>query len=154
MVAIRSLPVNPSSLTYHDLPWVINHREDRCTLCGRCTSVCPTESIYLTYRRQRMPRMVLNASERGSSFRTFVGVRQRTDLAHRCIGCGMCAMVCPNEAIGPQPNANDERARFLNTLGAQTAAGAVPGRDHRLQQPGYLFYRNGRLYIIYNRAFI
>ncbi len=62
-----------------------------------------------------MPKMVLNASERGSSFRTFVGVRQRTDLAHCCIGCGMCAMVCPNEAIGPQPNANDERTRFLNT---------------------------------------
>jgi glutamate synthase (NADPH/NADH) large chain len=62
-----------------------------------------------------MPKLVLNASERGNSFRTFVGVRQRTDLTHRCIGCGMCAMVCPNEAIGPHPNANDERARFLNT---------------------------------------
>ncbi|MDH5297806.1 MAG: glutamate synthase-related protein [Desulfobulbaceae bacterium] len=115
MVAIRSLSVNPRSLTYHDLPWVVQHREDRCTLCGRCTSVCPTEAIYLTYRRQRMPKMVLQASERGSAFRTFVGIRQRTDLGHRCIGCGMCAMACPNEAIGPQPNGNDERTKFLDT---------------------------------------
>jgi glutamate synthase (NADPH/NADH) large chain len=115
MVPIRSLAVTPRSLTYHDLPWVIQHREDRCTLCGRCTSVCPKESIYLTYRRQRMPKLVLQASERGSAYRTFYGIRQRTDLAHRCIGCGMCAMVCPNEAIGPHPNANDQRVRFLDT---------------------------------------
>ena len=121
MVATRSLSVNPRSLTYHDLPWVVQHREDRCTLCGRCTSVCPTEAIYLTYRRQRMPKMVLQASERGSSFRTFVGIRQRTDLGHRCIGCGMCAMACPNEAIGPQPNSNDERAKFLDTAKGEPA---------------------------------
>ena len=115
MVATRSLSVNPRSLTYHDLPWIVQHREDRCTLCGRCTSVCPTGAIYLTYRRQRLPKMALNTSERGSSFRTFVGIRQHTDLGHRCIGCGMCAMACPNEAIGPQPNSNDERAKFLDT---------------------------------------
>jgi glutamate synthase (NADPH) large chain len=115
MFPVRHLPVAPSSLTSHDLPWIIQHREDRCTLCGRCTSVCPKESIHLTYRRQRMPKMVLPASERGSAYRTFYGIRQRTDLAHRCIGCGMCAMVCPNEAIGPHPNANDERVRFLDT---------------------------------------
>lgn len=114
MVAIQSLPISPGSLTYHDLLWIIKHREDRCTLCGHCTAVCPTEAIYLTYRRQRMPKLVLQASERGSAFRTFVGIRQRTDLGHRCIGCGMCAMVCPNEAIGPVPNSNDERTRFLN----------------------------------------
>ena len=121
MVATRSLSVNPSSLTYHDLPWIIQHREDRCTLCGRCTTVCPTEAIHLTYRRQRMPKMVLNTEERGSSFRTFVGIRQRTDLGHRCIGCGMCAMACPNEAIGPHPNSNDERAKFLDNAKGEPA---------------------------------
>ncbi|MCK5405420.1 MAG: 4Fe-4S binding protein, partial [Desulfobulbaceae bacterium] len=51
MVSIRSIPSTPSSLTYHDLPWIVEHNEDRCTLCGRCTSVCPTEAIQLTYRR-------------------------------------------------------------------------------------------------------
>ena len=114
MVAIRSLPSKPSSLTPCDLPWIIRHREDRCTLCGRCTSVCPVEAIYLTYRRQRMPRVDLKSSERGSAFRTFIGIRQRTDIAHRCIGCGMCTQVCPNEAIAPEPNANDARSRFLS----------------------------------------
>jgi len=112
MVPVSAVPSTPSSLTYHDLPWIINHREDRCTLCGRCTSACPTEAIYLTFRRQRLPRLILNSAERGSEFRTFSGIRQRTDLEHRCIGCGTCAHVCPNEAIGPVPNPNDSRSRF------------------------------------------
>jgi glutamate synthase (NADPH/NADH) large chain len=119
MVSVRSLSVNPSSLTYHDLPWIVQHREDRCTLCGRCTAVCPTNSIFLTYRRQRMPKVGLTptnpaADQRGSAYRTFMGIRQHTDLARRCIGCAMCAMVCPNEAITPVPNANDPRTPFLN----------------------------------------
>jgi glutamate synthase (NADPH/NADH) large chain len=112
MVSIRSIPSTPSSLTYHDLPWIIEHREDRCTLCGKCTSVCPKEAIQLTYRRQRLPQLEVLKKKRGSTYRTFLGIRQKTNLDNRCIGCGMCSMVCPNEAIGPAPNPNDERARF------------------------------------------
>ncbi len=112
MVSIRSIPSTPSSLTYHDLPWIIEHREDRCTLCGRCTSICPTESLHLAYRRQRMPQLDILKKKRGSDYRTFTGIRQSTNLTNRCTGCGMCAMVCPNEAIGPVPNGNDNRANF------------------------------------------
>ena len=67
MVSIRSIPSTPSSLTPGDLPWIIEHREDRCTLCGRCTAVCPVYAIKLTYMRQRMPRLVLTSSERGAA---------------------------------------------------------------------------------------
>lgn len=112
MVSIRSIPSTPSSLTYHDLPWIIEHREDRCTLCGRCTSICPKEAIHLTYRRQRLPQLDILKKKRGSEYRTFTGIRQRTELNHRCTGCGMCAMVCPNEAIGPLPNSDDSRVKF------------------------------------------
>ncbi len=120
MVAIPNLSVSPSSLTYPDLPWIVKHREDRCTLCGRCTTVCPTEAIYLAYLRQRMPRLDISAGGKGTSTqRTFVGIRQRTTLKNRCIGCGMCAMVCPNEAITPEPNANDQRAHFFHNLNGE-----------------------------------
>ncbi len=112
MVTIRSIPSPPGRLTFNDLPWIIEHREDRCTLCGQCTAVCPTEAIYLAHRRQRMPRLDLEKKNREVGFRTFVGIRQRTDLNHRCVGCGMCSMVCPNEAIEAVPNPNDPRARF------------------------------------------
>ncbi|MEA2084731.1 MAG: glutamate synthase-related protein [Thermodesulfobacteriota bacterium] len=119
MVSIRSIPSTPSSLTYCDLPWIIHHREDRCTLCGRCTSVCPTQAIYLTHRRQRMPNLDILQKKRGSTYRTFVGIRQRTRMANRCVGCGMCSMVCPNEAITPVPNSNDVRTRFHNNQQGQ-----------------------------------
>ena len=141
MVSVRSVSVNPGSLTYHDLPWVVLHREDRCTLCGKCTSVCPTGSIYLTYRRQRMPKVGLTPAnpgqdQRGSAYRTFMGIRQNTDLAKRCIGCGMCAMVCPNEAITPAPNPNDPRTSFLNNQKgeAYTRGGRRNNRDSVLDR--------------------
>ncbi len=112
MVSVRSVYTTPSSLTYHDLPWIIKHREDRCTLCGQCTSVCPVQAIYLTYRRQRVPKLDILKKKRGNDYRTFVGIRQKTNIENKCIGCGMCSMVCPNEAIGPEPNANQDRSLF------------------------------------------
>ncbi|MCB2183341.1 MAG: 4Fe-4S binding protein [Desulfobulbaceae bacterium] len=131
MVSIRSIPATPSSLTPGDLPWVIEHREDRCTLCGRCTAVCPVNAIKLTYMRQRMPKLVLTSTERGSSFRTFVGIRQKTEIKNRCIGCGSCEMVCPNAAIKPQPNTMSDRFKFQNTAG-----GEAEKRGGRRNVPG------------------
>ena len=131
MVSIRSVPSTPSSLAAGDFPWVIEHREDRCTLCGRCTAVCPVNAIKLMYMRQRMPKLVLSSSERGSSFRTFVGIRQRTEVANRCIGCGTCEKVCPNQAIRPQPNTVSDRHRFVNTQG-----GEAWKRGGRRNEPG------------------
>ncbi|WP_028585594.1 glutamate synthase-related protein [Desulfogranum mediterraneum] len=131
MVSVRSLYTSPGSLTYHDLPWVIHHREDRCTLCGQCTAVCPVNAIYLTYRRQRVPKLDVLKKKRGNEYRHFVGIRQKTDIAHRCIGCGMCSMVCPNEAIGPEPNQNENRSHFLHNQ-----KGEAYKRGGRRNMPG------------------
>ncbi len=130
MVSIRSISADPGSLTPNDLPWIIEHREDRCTLCGRCAAVCPVNTLKLAYMRKRMPKIALNSSERGSSFKTFVGIRQNTDVGRRCIGCGTCAMVCPNEAIHPVHNKTD-RYRFQNTKN-----GEAPKRGGRRNEPG------------------
>jgi len=113
MVSARSASITPSSLTYTDLPWIIEHREDRCTLCGRCTAVCPKEAIYLTHMQQRVPQLGVFSSKRGSDYRNFTGIRQRTNMANSCIGCGMCSMVCPNEAITPVPGTNENRSLFF-----------------------------------------
>lgn len=114
MVSTRSIPVSPSSLTYSDLPWIIDHREDRCTLCGKCTAVCPKGAIKLAYKRQRLPKLDVFSKKRSSDYRTFTGIRQSTDMKSLCVGCGMCSMVCPNEAIGPRPNDNENRTLFMH----------------------------------------
>ena len=114
MVSARTVSVAPGSLTYTDIPWIIQHREDRCTLCGQCTAVCPKGAIYLAYRRQRLPKLDILRAKRGNEYRTFVGIRQHTSMANACIGCSMCSMVCPNEAIGPVPNDNEHRSLFMH----------------------------------------
>lgn len=114
MVTTRSVSVAPGSLTCIDFPWIIEHREDRCTLCGNCTAVCPKGAIRLAYMRQRLPKLDILSSKRGSEYRTFTGIRQETCMANACIGCGMCEMVCPNEAIKPVPNDNEHRTLFFN----------------------------------------
>ncbi len=116
MVSTRSVSVTPSSLTYTDLQWIIQHREDRCTLCGKCTSVCPKDAIQLTYRRHRMPKLDILSKKRGSEYETFVGIRQKTNMTNACIGCSMCSMVCPNEAIMPVPNTNENRSVFFSNM--------------------------------------
>ncbi len=114
MVSTRSVSVTPSSLTYTDVPWIIQHREDRCTFCGQCTAVCPKEAIQLTYRRQRVPKLEILSKKRGSDYKTSVGIKQKLTMNNACIGCGMCSMVCPNEAILPVANTNENRAVFFN----------------------------------------
>lgn len=131
MVSVRSLANTPSSLTPNDLPWIIEHREDRCTLCGKCAAVCPVNTLKLAYMRKRMPHLVLAATERGSSYKTFVGIRQSTEVSKRCIGCGSCAMVCPNEAIHPVANAERDRFRFVNSQQGEPAK-----RGGRRNDPG------------------
>lgn len=114
MVSARSVSVTPSSLTNSDHPWIIQHREDRCTLCGQCTAVCPKNAIYLAHMRQRTPKLDVFSKKRENEYRTFTGIRQKTNMANSCIGCAMCEMVCPNEAISPQPNTNENRALFFH----------------------------------------
>lgn len=116
MVSIRSIPTSPGSLTHADLPWIVEHREDRCTLCGKCTSVCPKDAIHLAYKRQRTPNTSLDKSKQEMGYKTFISIQQRTDIDRRCIGCAMCSEVCPNTAIWPVLNTDTNRDQFNRHL--------------------------------------
>ena len=113
--------INPSSLSLSDLPWQINWNKDRCTLCGQCTAVCPTQAISLSVFRKRNIAGTMNLSPVGSKspaerplsqFETYYGIQQKTTIEEKCIGCAMCSMVCPNDAIAPQRNPGVDRFRF------------------------------------------
>jgi ferredoxin len=57
--------------------YVVNH--DRCTGCGTCLDVCPTEAIAL---------------ENGKAV-----------IGLECVDCGACPRVCPEGAIRKQRTA-------------------------------------------------
>ncbi|MBN2231623.1 MAG: 4Fe-4S binding protein [Deltaproteobacteria bacterium] len=91
-------------LTLKDLPYIIEWCPEKCTRCGRCTSVCPNHAIEPAVFVHRtvssegnlpLPRTVRTVSH---------GIRQVTAIDNYCVGCGMCSLVCPNEAILPVYN--------------------------------------------------
>ena len=49
--------IHPSTLNDKDLRWRILWDKDRCTLCGRCTAVCPVRAIELGVHRKRELRV-------------------------------------------------------------------------------------------------
>jgi glutamate synthase (NADPH/NADH) large chain len=126
--------LHPSTLSTKDLRWRILWSKEKCTLCGRCTAVCPVQAIELGVHRKRTVNVSMGIKETpGAAFSVYHGIDQRTDPAYACIGCAMCNLVCPNEAIIPVHNDENDKQRFhINT-------GGVPRRrGGRRNNPGSL----------------
>jgi len=113
-------PITPSTLSVKDLPWQILWSKDKCTLCGQCTAVCPVSAIELGVFRKRAIQTSLNLTETpGNVFTIYHGIRQKTDPAYACVGCGMCNLVCPNDAIVPIRNDEADKLRYHINRGGQ-----------------------------------
>jgi len=103
----------PSRLSTSDLPWQIAWSKEKCNLCGQCTAVCPVRAIELGVHRKRTLQVPIGLTEKPENlFSVYHGIRQRTEPAFACIGCGMCDLVCPNSAIRPVRNVETDKLRF------------------------------------------
>jgi glutamate synthase (NADPH) large chain len=112
--------ITPSALSKKDLPWQILWNREKCTLCGQCTAVCPVNAIELGVFRKRIVQTSLDAGSVPSSVNSvFHGIRQKTDPAYSCVGCAMCNMVCPNDAIIPVKSDEADKLRFHINQGGQ-----------------------------------
>ena len=112
--------ITPSTLSVKDLPWQVLWRKDSCTLCGKCTAVCPVNAIELGVFRKRIVEVSPDISSPPSNVhQVYYGIRQRTDPAYACVGCAMCSMVCPNDAIFPLRSDEVDKLRFHRDRGGQ-----------------------------------
>jgi len=112
--------ITPSTLSIKDLPWQINWDKDKCSLCGKCTAVCPVSAIELGVFRKRILEPGLGITQAPSNeYKIYYGIRQKTDPASCCVGCAMCAMVCPNDAIGPVRSDEAAKLEFHMNQGGQ-----------------------------------
>ncbi|HSV93801.1 MAG TPA: glutamate synthase-related protein, partial [Desulfobacterales bacterium] len=130
-------PIAPSTLSVKDHPWQIHWDREACTLCGKCTAVCPVNAIELGVFRKRLIEPPVGFAEPPPTvYRSYYGVRQRTDPAYACVGCAMCNLVCPNNAIGPVRADEADKLRFHIDRGGQPRR-----RGGRRNVPGVLLDR-------------
>ena len=113
-------PISPSALSLKDLPWQVLWSKERCTLCGQCAAVCPVQAISLDVFRKRTltPIIGLDAPPREGA-EIYYGIRQKTDPAYKCVGCAMCSLVCPNDAILPVHGDEADKLRYHADRGGQ-----------------------------------
>ncbi len=112
--------ITPSSLSIKDLPWQIMWDKERCAFCGRCTAACPVHAIELGVFRKRIIQPALGKdTQPGNVYQVYYGIRQKTDPAYACIGCGTCTLVCPNDCIVPVRSDEIDKLRFHINRGGQ-----------------------------------
>jgi glutamate synthase (NADPH) large chain len=112
--------ITPSTLSVKDLHWQIDWNKEKCTLCGRCAAVCPVHAIGLGVFRKRTVTASLDSSQPPANvYQVYHGIRQKTDPAYACVGCGMCNLVCPNDAIIPRQGDEVDKQRFHINRGGQ-----------------------------------
>ncbi|MGO9148030.1 MAG: glutamate synthase-related protein [Desulfomonilia bacterium] len=129
--------LHPSALSVRDLIWRILWDKEKCTLCGKCTAVCPVRAIEIGVHRKRTVDIPIGLQTKPANvYQVYHGIDQVADPAHSCIGCGMCTYVCPNSAIFAARNDEIDKLRFHLNQGGEPRR-----RGGRRNDPGSILDR-------------
>jgi pyruvate-ferredoxin/flavodoxin oxidoreductase len=102
------LPVVPAGTsTYRDMSHVGSqlpiYNPDKCTVCGNCTAGCPDSALFCTITDRPIPDeaqryfKVLKKAPKGLPWDRFA--MNLNVIPSACKGCGICAQVCPTDAL-------------------------------------------------------
>ena len=80
--------VTTQDVSLNDLPWVLDYRPERCTLCGSCVAACTVDAISFSRARSGGSTRKAGGDEAKAPTPRLV-VRQSTVLEQACMGCGM-----------------------------------------------------------------
>jgi len=100
--------MNVNEIAIDDLQWIIEYKNDRCTLCGKCVAACPFQAIEAGVEKRRKVISEEGQPKPKVIFQTVPIIKQVVNIKNYCKGCGLCERVCPNSAIKPVHN-DDER---------------------------------------------
>jgi glutamate synthase (NADPH/NADH) large chain len=77
-------------------------------------------AIELGVHRKRVVKTAMGLDTVPSNvFQIYHGIRQKADPAYACVGCAMCNLVCPNEAIIPLRGDEMDKLRYHINRGGQ-----------------------------------
>lgn len=99
-----------NEIAVDDLQWIIEYKNDRCTLCGKCVAACPFQAIEAGVEKRRKVISEEFQPKPKVIFQSVPVIKQVIDIKNYCKGCGICEKVCPNNAIKPVKNPEERIA--------------------------------------------
>ncbi len=93
--------VDITGISKSDLKWQIEHNQDKCTLCGKCVAACTMGAIKADVQKRRKVVSRGDCPTPEVTETVVPVIKQIVTNSKNCVGCELCAKVCPNEAIKP-----------------------------------------------------
>lgn len=105
--------INAQDASLQDLPWLIGYDQEKCIRCGACVSTCSFDAISFALS----PKASSIAAREDGAGKRRLEIRQKISIKNACVGCGMCARVCPAQAIRPKRNEQNRWKLFARASG-------------------------------------
>ena len=105
--------IKTQDIAINDLPFKIEYKAERCTMCGSCVASCTFKAIKVEVQRKSMTISTANQPEPVHQQCAIPVIKQVASIENACRGCGMCERVCPNNAIRAVRNP-DNRKNLLS----------------------------------------